>query len=320
MSLYDDASLIAYPSGYKESKIHAQKPVSGAGDLTFSRASSATRVNAEGLIETAAIIGSELVVNGEFATDTDWVTPTGWDIIGGNAVSSSGNGSLTQNVNVTASKTYEVTINLTSYTSGTLFIDIGGSAAQSTITLGSQTFTFETASTGLLRFYGGAFRGSIDNVSVKEYTTSNIPRIDYSNGCGSLLLEPQRTNLVTYSEDFSNAAWQVFRGSVSASTTISPEGIYNAYRYEENADNGQHFLRTQSIAMSSGLQYTASVFVKAAELTSVSVGSNNNSIWSAFATFNLSTGLVTAGSGTIEHIGSNWYRCIVVGLCSTTST
>ena len=51
MSLYDDASLIAYPSGYKESKIYAQKPVNGTGDLTFSRASSATRVNAEGLIE-----------------------------------------------------------------------------------------------------------------------------------------------------------------------------------------------------------------------------------------------------------------------------
>ena len=38
---------------------------------------------------------------------------------------------------------------------------------------------------------------------------SNVPRLEYPlidgvvNGCPSLLLEPQRTNLVTYSEDFS---------------------------------------------------------------------------------------------------------------------
>ena len=36
MSLYDDASLIAYPSGYKEDKIYSIKPTDGSGDLTFS--------------------------------------------------------------------------------------------------------------------------------------------------------------------------------------------------------------------------------------------------------------------------------------------
>jgi len=51
MSTYDDASLIYYPSGYKEDKIYSLKPTDGSGDLTFTRASSATRVNADGLIE-----------------------------------------------------------------------------------------------------------------------------------------------------------------------------------------------------------------------------------------------------------------------------
>ena len=55
MSFYDDASLIVYPSGYKESKIYSLKPTNGTGDLNFSRASSATRVNAEGLIETSPV-------------------------------------------------------------------------------------------------------------------------------------------------------------------------------------------------------------------------------------------------------------------------
>jgi len=51
MSTYDDASLIYYPSGYKAGKAYSLKPTDGSGDLDFTRASSATRVNAEGLIE-----------------------------------------------------------------------------------------------------------------------------------------------------------------------------------------------------------------------------------------------------------------------------
>ena len=57
MSLYDEASLIAYPSGYKESKIYTQKPVPS--------------------------YGAELVTNGNFATDSNWTKGTGWTISGG---------------------------------------------------------------------------------------------------------------------------------------------------------------------------------------------------------------------------------------------
>jgi hypothetical protein len=42
----------------------------------------------------------------------------------------------------------------------------------------------------------------------KTETRLNIPRLDYSNGtCPSLLVEPQRTNLATYSQ--SNSMMQV---------------------------------------------------------------------------------------------------------------
>jgi hypothetical protein len=39
------------PSGYKDQKVYSVKPTDGTGDLTFSRASSATRVASNGLIE-----------------------------------------------------------------------------------------------------------------------------------------------------------------------------------------------------------------------------------------------------------------------------
>ena len=54
-TLFDDASLVMIPSGYKDDKLYSIKPTSGDGDFTFSRdgsgASPATRVNSAGLIE-----------------------------------------------------------------------------------------------------------------------------------------------------------------------------------------------------------------------------------------------------------------------------
>ena len=54
MSYYDDASLVLIPSGVKAAKVYSQKPTDGSGDLTFSRASTATRTNASGAIETVS--------------------------------------------------------------------------------------------------------------------------------------------------------------------------------------------------------------------------------------------------------------------------
>jgi hypothetical protein len=53
-AFYDLASLVVVPSGYKSGKIYAQKPLTTDGQLTFSRASTASRVNASGLIEEVA--------------------------------------------------------------------------------------------------------------------------------------------------------------------------------------------------------------------------------------------------------------------------
>jgi hypothetical protein len=54
VSYYDDASLVLIPSGIKASKVYSVKPEDGTGDFTFSRASTATRTNSAGLIESVA--------------------------------------------------------------------------------------------------------------------------------------------------------------------------------------------------------------------------------------------------------------------------
>ena len=82
---------------------------------------------------------------------------------------------------------------------------------------------------------------------VKDYlpTTDrlNLPRLNYPTygGCPSLLVEPQRTNLITYSNDFSNVGW-IKQGGISSTynttETLSPEGLYNASKFTGDGTNG----------------------------------------------------------------------------------
>jgi hypothetical protein len=51
MSFYDDASWLLIPEGIEEDIVFAQKPTNGLGDLTFTRASDATRTNSAGVVE-----------------------------------------------------------------------------------------------------------------------------------------------------------------------------------------------------------------------------------------------------------------------------
>jgi len=62
-----------------------------------------------------------------------------------------------------------------------------------------------------------------------ETVGNGEPRIDYKDDSkGALLLEPQRTNLITYSEDFSN--WSSGSTYTTQGYAISPDGTQNASR------------------------------------------------------------------------------------------
>jgi hypothetical protein len=71
MSFFDDASLVMIPSGYKDQKVYSVKPTDGTGDLTFSRASSATRVQSNGLIEK---VRTNLILQSEAFNSASWNT------------------------------------------------------------------------------------------------------------------------------------------------------------------------------------------------------------------------------------------------------
>ena len=80
---------------------------------------------------------------------------------------------------------------------------------------------------------------------------ANVPRIED----GVLLVEPQATNLITYSEAFENVPWKTGGGLViSASNLIDPKGNYQAREIIVN--NGLIYAQPSGIV--DGLTYTMS--------------------------------------------------------------
>jgi hypothetical protein len=88
---------------------------------------------------------------------------------------------------------------------------------------------------------------------------ANVPRLDYLNStCPKLLLEPQRTNLVTFSEQFDNAAWVKTTTTVTANAQVSPDGYTNA---ETMTVSTSASIVGQTMSLGAGT-YTFSVYVK----------------------------------------------------------
>jgi hypothetical protein len=54
MSLLTQASLVLTPTSYKANKLYSVVPSSGSGDMTTTRATTATRINSSGLVENVA--------------------------------------------------------------------------------------------------------------------------------------------------------------------------------------------------------------------------------------------------------------------------
>jgi hypothetical protein len=69
MSLFDSASLVVTPNGVKEGKLYSIKPTDGSGDLSVTRATTATRVNSAGLIE---VVPRNLVRYSEQFDNATW--------------------------------------------------------------------------------------------------------------------------------------------------------------------------------------------------------------------------------------------------------
>ena len=206
MSLFDDASLVLTPNGYKASKLYSIKPTSGAGDMVVVRATTiATRVNSAGVIESVAI---------------------------------------------------------------------------------------------------------------------NVPRLDYPplGGCPSILVEPERTNRIFYSEQFDNAYWSKYLATVTSNSQQAPDGNTTAdlaYPSTTGALAGQLYKSVAGIT--SGDVVTVSVFVKASGKNFAYISPVYS--FSPGAEFNLTTGAITNPIANVTTsmtaFANGWWR---ISLTSTSSS
>ena len=201
---YDLASLVVVPSGYKASKVYAQKPLTTDGQLAFARSTTATRVNSAGLIEASAI---------------------------------------------------------------------------------------------------------------------NVPRLDYLNSsCPRLLLEPQRTNSLTYSEQIDNADWLKLNVTIAANTsdTLDPAGYNGSDKITDNSTSGGHFV--YRFGSWDTTQRTASVYAKAGTSSRICIV---NATTNAGAFANLTTGTISVSAGftgTITSVGNGWYRITATHTAASSQT
>lgn len=193
-------------------------------------------------------------------------------------------GSLASNVQIenVGNGWYRCSVVFTSGSNG-IYLAIVQSASSNW--LGISSYAGANSTDGLY-LYGG----QVNAGTLKPYfpTTDrlNVPRLTYQNGgggCPSLLLEPQRTNLLTYSEDFTIWTKGQFLASlptVTADYGISPSGVQNADRVQMTRPSGASYVEiTKQLFITIGTVITFSVFIKsligATKMTIGGTGSSN---------------------------------------------
>lgn len=315
----DIPSLFMIPSAVSSGKVHSVFPNSTDADFDFNRDSDATRVNSEGLIERVGYYGSELITNGDFATDSNWTKGSGWSISNGVAISSgiqTGNSNFYQVV-YTTSKVYNTRLKVIAI-NGTLRVFTGTGAASLTITeVGDYEVLDKLAdsSTVLYLQVTAGTTVTIDNVSVKE-VLGDRARLNYEiegglvNTKPSLLLEPQSTNIVTYSEDFSQSYWTKSNTTINVNQSTSPDGTLNADSIVSSTTNSVHFLRHTFVAVSANTPHTYSFFIKANGYTKFGV--RDNAQTGAYLTYDLETeSIINSASMTVvvNKLKDDWFKC-----------
>jgi hypothetical protein len=135
------------------------------------------------------------------------------------------------------------------------------------------------------------------------------PRFDYDPvtlAANGLLIEEQRTNLLTYSEQFDNAAWTKGNLSITANATTAPDATTTADKLVENTALAEHLVVQSGLGTGSK---TVSVYFKAAERTKAYIYFFNATDGVVVSYFDLSSGTVLSGAGVITPVGGGWYRC-----------
>lgn len=160
-----------------------------------------------------------------------------------------------------------------------------------------------------------------------ETVDSHVPRLNYDlyqgkpKQCPSLLLEPSSTNLIEFSEDYSQSAWLKTNLSITSNSIKSPSGVVDSAKLVPDTTNGQHKIDITE-TVSSGATVALSAFVKKGEYEFVCLY-EVNSAKGRFYNLNDGTQGGTFGgaptTSNIEQLPNDWYRISITTTVPSTS-
>jgi hypothetical protein len=151
-------------------------------------------------------------------------------------------------------------------------------------------------------------------IPVLETAAAGVARFDHNpttfESLG-LLIEEQRTNLLTYSSDYSNAAWTKSESTITADTVVAPDGTLTADKLVGSSVNAQHYLR-RTISISASTTYTYSFFAKAGEVTMLGIREAGLMGSGDGVTVDLLTNTVVGTGVTVSDVGNGWKKIAFV--------
>jgi hypothetical protein len=162
----------------------------------------------------------------------------------------------------------------------------------------------------------------VNSAGLIESVAINVPRLDYTLGsCPSILVEPQRTNLVLYSEQLDNVNWSSYDTIITPNVTTSPDGNTTADKVIASAINSFKIIG-QLFTTIPFEMYTSTIYFKSAENTQAYIrfGGVTNS---PYVIYDLSTQAIISTtalvSSSITSMGNGWYKVSATVITSTYS-
>ena len=149
-------------------------------------------------------------------------------------------------------------------------------------------------------------------IPVLQTASAGQARFDHNPTTGEslgLLIEEQRTNLATYSADFSNAAWTKTRSSITSNTIVAPDGTLTGDKLVEDTTASNSHWVGQSFT-GTAAAYTYSFYAKAGERSWIT-GSWGGGLDTYFDLSNGTIGTLNGNTATITSVGNGWYRCSI---------
>jgi len=147
-----------------------------------------------------------------------------------------------------------------------------------------------------------------------QTAASGVARFDHNPTTGEslgLLIEEQRVNLLTYSEQIDNGAWSKSNCTVTANQVVAPDGLLTSDFATTSAANSGLF-KIETIAANAAT-YTASIYVKYLSGSTsfrFRLALTGGTAVAKFVRINAQTGAFLSSDGTysITSVGNGWYR------------